>query len=133
MAEGAALLPPEPKPLAHRDRPGHRDAPVAPCRVGRVEPIRGREEMGDSLRRDPFRLPLLVPFRLHRRTIPDPVDPAGSSACRRRKNADAPSIALEPPLCVEPDRLGEDPVLLDQDPGREGLRVVVLAHGHAGL
>jgi hypothetical protein len=66
VAEGAALLPFEPEPLAHRDRPGHRDAPIAPHRVDRGEPFRGLEEVADPFGRDPFRLPLLMPFRLHR-------------------------------------------------------------------
>jgi hypothetical protein len=67
VAESAALLPLEPEPLAHRDRPGNRDAPVAPGRVGRIEPLRDLEEVADPLRCDPLRLPLLMPFRLHRR------------------------------------------------------------------
>ena len=67
VAEGAALLPLEPEPLAHRDRPGHGDASVAPGRVRRVEALRRLEEVADPLRCDPFRLPLLMPFRLHRR------------------------------------------------------------------
>lgn len=67
VAEGAALLPLEPEPLAHRDRPGDRDASVASGRIGRVEPLRSLEEVADPLRCDPLRLPLLMPFRLHRR------------------------------------------------------------------
>ena len=66
VAEGAALLTLEPEPLAHRDRPCHRDTPIAPGRFGRRETLRGLEEMADPLRCDPFRLPLLMSFRLHR-------------------------------------------------------------------
>lgn len=73
VAEGAALLPIEPEPLPHRDRPGNCDAPVAPCGVSGIELFRGREEVPDPLCRDPFRLPPLLPFRLHRPTIPDPL------------------------------------------------------------
>lgn len=132
MAEGAALLSFEPESMAHRDRAGHIDTTVAPLRVHRVEPVRRLEEVTDPLGRDTFRLPLLLPFRCHCRTSPGPRLPA-SRVGSPRKDSDAPAVPHEPSLGVEPDRLGEDPVLLYQYPLRERLGIVFIKYGHTCL